>query len=75
MEQDKADRIFINFPRHCVFGHVLSDTNPLDDVDSWKEVVCHCTTIQETKECRSTQIESNTNSTENSEQQEITTKE
>ena len=39
MEQDKADRFSISFPRHCVFGHVLSDTNPLNDVDSWKEVV------------------------------------
>ena len=39
MEQDKADRFSISFPRHCVFGHVLSDTNPLNDVDSWKEAV------------------------------------
>ena len=39
MEQDKADRFFISFPRHCVLGHVLSDTDPLDEVDSWKEVV------------------------------------
>ena len=38
-EQDSADRFSINFPRHCVLGHVLSDTNPLDEVDSWKEVV------------------------------------
>ena len=34
MEQDKADRFSISFPRHCVFGHVLSDTDPLDEVDS-----------------------------------------
>ena len=39
MEQDNTDRYSISFPRHCVFGHVLSDTDPLDDVDSWKEVV------------------------------------
>ena len=40
MVQDKADRFSISFPRHCcVFGHVLSDTNPLNKVDSWKEVV------------------------------------
>ena len=39
MEQDKTDQFSISFPRHCVFGHVLSDTDPLDDVDSWKEVV------------------------------------
>ena len=39
IEQDKADRFSVSFPRHCVFGHVLSDTNPLDEVDSWVEVV------------------------------------
>ena len=39
MEQDKNDRFSISFLRHCVFGHVLSDTDPLVDVDSWKEVV------------------------------------
>ena len=38
MEQGSTDRFSINFPRHCVLGHVLSDTNPLDEVDSWKEV-------------------------------------
>ena len=38
-EQNNADRFSINFPRHCVLGHVLPDTDPLDDVDSWKEVV------------------------------------
>ena len=32
-------------------------------------------TIQETKECRTTQIESNTNSKENNEQQKITLEE
>ena len=39
MEQDKADQFFICFPGHCVFGHVLLDTNALNEVDSWKEVV------------------------------------
>ena len=39
MEQDKADQFSISFPRHCVLGYVLSDTDPLDEVDSWKEVV------------------------------------
>ena len=39
MEQDKADRFPISFPRHCIFGHVLLDTNPHNNVDSWKEVV------------------------------------
>ena len=39
MEQDKRDRFSISIPRHCVFGHVLLDTNPLNNVDSWREVV------------------------------------
>ena len=39
MEKDKADRFSTSFPRHCVFGHVLLDNNPLDEVDSWKELV------------------------------------
>ena len=39
MEQDETDWFSISFPRHCVFGHILLDTNPLDDVDSWKEIV------------------------------------
>ena len=39
MEQGSTDRFSINFPRHYVLGHVLLDTNRLDNVDSWKEVV------------------------------------
>ena len=39
MEQDKADRFSISFPRHCVFRHVLSDTDPLNDMVPGKEVV------------------------------------
>ena len=38
-EQDSDDLFSINFPRHCVLGHVLLDTDPLDEVNSWKEVV------------------------------------
>ena len=38
-EQDNVDRCSINFPRYCVLGYVLLDTNPLDEVYSWKEVV------------------------------------
>ena len=38
-ESDYIDRFCINFPRHCAFGHVFLDYNPLNDVDSWKEVV------------------------------------
>ena len=33
------DRFIINFPCHCVLGHVLSDSNPLDNLGPWKEVV------------------------------------
>ena len=39
MEQDKADRFSINFPRHCVLGYIFLDTNPLNEVDSYKEVL------------------------------------
>ena len=33
------DWFCINFPWHCVLGHIFLDSNPLNDVDSWKEVV------------------------------------
>ena len=33
-ELDYIDRFCIDFLRHCVFGHVLSDSDPLNDVDS-----------------------------------------
>ena len=36
---DYVDRFNLNFPRHCVLGHVHSDSDPLDDLGSWKEVV------------------------------------
>ena len=39
IEQGSIDRFSINFRRHCVLVHALLDTNPLDEVDSWKEVV------------------------------------
>ena len=39
LEPDYMDRFCINFLRHCVLGHVLSDSDPLDDLGSWKEVV------------------------------------
>ena len=72
-EQGSANRISINnFPRHCVLGHVLLDTDSLNEVDSWKEVV---PPTQETKECRPTQIEANTNIKENNKQQENWTEE
>ena len=39
MEPDYMDCFCINFPRHCVLGHVLSDSDPLDGLAPWKEVV------------------------------------
>ena len=38
-EPDYIDCFCINFPRHCVLGHVLFDSNPLDNLGPWKEVV------------------------------------
>ena len=38
-DPDYIDRFSTNFPRHCVLGHVLSDSNPLDELGSWTEVV------------------------------------
>ena len=38
-EQDRKDRFSVNFLGHCVLGHVLSDTDPLNDVDLWKKVI------------------------------------
>ena len=36
---DYIDCFTINFPRHCVLGHVLLDSDPLDELGSWTEVV------------------------------------
>ena len=38
-EMDYNDRFAINFPRHYVLGHVLSDFDPLDNLGPWKEIV------------------------------------
>ena len=38
-KEDKADRFSISFPRHCVLGYIILDTNPFNEVDSRKEVV------------------------------------
>ena len=38
-EPDYIDCFCINFTQHCVLGHVLSDSDPLNNMDSWKEVV------------------------------------
>ena len=57
MEHDNTDRFSISFPRHCVFGHVLLDTNPLDDVDSRKEVVRPSKKPRSVGPCRSDPIQ------------------
>ena len=33
-EPDYIDCLCINFPWHCILGHVLMDSNPFDNVDS-----------------------------------------
>ena len=38
-EPDYMDHFCINFLRHCVLGHILSDSDPLGNLGSWKEVV------------------------------------
>ena len=38
-EVDYKDHYTINFPRHCVLGHVLLDSDLLDDLGPWQEVV------------------------------------
>ena len=38
-EPDYKDLFLINFPRHSVLGHVLSDSDPLDDLGPWKVVI------------------------------------
>ena len=37
-ELDYMDCFHINVPRHCVLGHVLLYSNPLDNLGPWKEV-------------------------------------
>ena len=39
MKEGENYRLSINFSMNCVFGHVLLDTNPLDDMVPGKEVV------------------------------------
>ena len=65
MEQDKTDRFFISFPRYCVCGHVISDTNPLKDVDSWKEVVQPSKKPRSLDPCRSNPIQTARKTTSN----------
>ena len=38
-EPDYMDCFHVNFPRHCVLGHVLLDSDLLNNLGSWKEVV------------------------------------
>ena len=35
---DYPNRIEIGYPTHCVFGHVLDGSDPLEMVDSSKEI-------------------------------------
>ena len=39
MKEGENDQFSVNFPTNCVFGHVLPDTDPLDDMVPWKELV------------------------------------
>lgn len=39
MATDYDGRFFINYPLQCVLGQVLLDSDPLDKVDSWKEII------------------------------------
>ena len=46
-DPDYIGHFSINFPCHCVLKHVLSDSDPLDDLGSWTEF------LQQTKKPRS----------------------
>ena len=37
-EPDYFDRFCINYPQHCVFGHSLLDSNPLNNADSLRKL-------------------------------------
>ena len=65
MEQDKANQFSISFPRHCVFGYVLSNTNPLNEVDSWKEEVRPSKKPRSVDPCRSNPIQTVRKTTNN----------
>ena len=39
MEEGENDRFSISFSKNCVFGHVLLDTDLLNNAVPWKEVV------------------------------------
>ena len=39
VDNNFPDRFRLNFPPHSVFGHVLDGDDPLDEVDSWNEVL------------------------------------
>ena len=38
-DTNQPSRFIINFPCHCVLGHVFSDSDLLNDLGPWKEVV------------------------------------
>ena len=35
---DYPSRLELSYPKHCLFGHVLDRSDPLDNVDSSKEI-------------------------------------
>ena len=35
---DYPDRVELSYPKYCLFGHVLDGSDPLDSVDSSKEI-------------------------------------
>ena len=37
-EPDYKDRFYINFPRHCVLGHALSDSDPTNNLGPWMKL-------------------------------------
>ena len=37
-EQGSNNQFSVNFPRHCVLGHVLLDVDPLDEMDHGREL-------------------------------------
>ena len=69
MEGDESDQFSISFPKNCVFGHVLCDTNPLDDMVPGKEVVRPSKKPRSVGLCRSNQIQTTRKTTSNKKMQ------
>ena len=60
-EQGRNERFCIKFPRHCVLGHVLLDTNPLADMDLWKEALQPTRSVDPRKLCWNTNNSTSSN--------------